>query len=288
MMPNGEIRRLKPKNIGVIGNGHHIKLSDDPTVDSPWDQSFEPEFDRADSAFPGLIAWLETLERCDPPFERARAERIVRQPVSDQQFATLIECLVSLAVRSPRCRSRAVSLAEHFRGPLPEHERNSLIGLNIRNAQRDAVKEISGRGKAMVLYSPEREFIYGDGFYNNMPIPVQHWHGPKLLVPLTPAIAVLFARPMQYMTEPRLVTLVLAQAETEKLNHAIQIYARQFLFFRTEQPTLDNAFAQGKHLIFADHRNPIELLIHAIPGVPPRDTSLDFLLDMPRGKVEIL
>lgn len=283
MMPDGKIQRLKPKNVGVIGNGHHIRLGSDATEESPWDETFEPVFNKPDSTFPALIAWLETLERCDPPFEREVTGRLFRQVSSDEQFQTLIECVVSLAVRSPRSRNRAVSLAERFRGPLPERERNSLIGLNIRSAQRDAVREIAGRGKAMVLFSPEREFIYGDGLYDNMPVPVQHWYGPRMLVPLTPSMAVLFARPMQYTPEPRLMTLVLAPTETAALNHAVQIYSRQFLFFRDEQPVLDEAFTQGRHLVFADHRNPVEPLIHAMPGVPPRNTSLDFLFERSRG-----
>jgi hypothetical protein len=131
----------------------------------------------------------------------------------------------------------------------------------------------------MVIFSPEREFIFGDGFYHNFSVPVQHLHNPKMLVPITPWMSVLYTRPMSYRTEPKLVTLVATAAETDALNYAVQVYARKAIFYRSERPTITEAFAQGKHLVFADHRNSVEQLIHFIPGVPPRDTSLDWLED---------
>ncbi|WP_447414900.1 hypothetical protein, partial [Clostridium perfringens] len=109
---------------------------------SPWDQNYEAEFQAADDAFPRVIEWLDGLERAGPPFEIPRQERILPQQITDEQFLDLLQCVVSLAVRSPMHRERSVSLAEHLRGPLPERERNNLIGANMRNAQRDAVKVI--------------------------------------------------------------------------------------------------------------------------------------------------
>jgi hypothetical protein len=279
LRPDGTTTCSTPNNFGVIGNGHFIKMGNEPGEVTPWDENFEAEFQHADSIFPSVIDWLDSLDRAGPPFERPVPERVTAVGASDQQYADLLECIVSLVVRSPKHREGAVALAEHLRGPLPERERNRLIGANMRHSQRNAVKEIGARGKAMIIFSPEREFIFGDGFYHNFSVPVQHLHNPKMLVPITPWMSVLYARPTSYRTEPRLATFVANAAETDALNYAVQVYARNAIFYRSEKPEITNAFAQGKHLVFKDHRNSVEQLIHSIPGVPPPDPNLDWFVD---------
>jgi hypothetical protein len=284
LQPDGTIKRSTPANFGVIGNGHHIKLSNNPNESSPWDESFEKEFQKADGNFPEVIDWLDDLDRVDPPFDRPIASRIIPQPTTDENFAKLIECLASLAVRSPMHREGGVRGAEYLRGEIAAREQHALIGLNIRHSLRNAVRQIGGRGKAMVIFSPEREFLFGDGFFNNLTPPVDHLLFPKMLVPLTPWMAVLFAQPTKYSTDPRLVTLVISPNETDEINHAVHVYASDALFYRAEQPVVTDAFAIGRHQIFQDDHNSVDALIHQIPGVPPRDTSLDWLLDrMRRG-----
>lgn len=280
LSPAGKIRRATPNNFGVIGNGHLIKLGDDPAVGSCWDTSFEREFQMADNNFPRVIDWLNSLDHCDPAFDRPVSSRILSQPVELEQFAALFECLVSLAARSPMHRERAISLAEHCRGPLPERERNSLIGANIQRTLRNAVRNNGNRGKAMVIFSPEREFIFGDGFFQNLTVQGEHWHYPKMLAPLTPSINVLFTRPMSYRPEPRLVTLVASAAEADALNYAVQVYARNALFYRSERPEVDEAFTCGRHQVFANDRNSVDTLIYEIPGVAPRDPNMDAVIDL--------
>jgi hypothetical protein len=278
LQPDGDVKSLTPRNIGVIGGGHWIKLGDkgEPT---PWDQSFESEFERADAMFPDVIRWLDSLDRRGPPFEIPRSRRMMTQPITDDQMGDVIECLVSLAVRSPMHRERAVSLAEDLRGPLPERERNSLIGLNMRDSMKRALGSLRGSGKVMVVYSPEREFIYGDGFFHNITPPCDIINNAKIVAPLTPWMTVIYARPSRFRTDPRLVTITATIAEAETMNRAVQIYARRQLFYRSEAPTITDAFRQEKHLIFRDDQNPIDGMIYDIPGISPRDASLDFLLD---------
>jgi hypothetical protein len=35
----------------------------------------------------------------------------------------------------------------------------------------------------MIIFSPKREFIFGDGFFHNLTVQGEHWHHPKMLVP---------------------------------------------------------------------------------------------------------
>lgn len=278
LSPHGEIQRARPESFGVIGNGHFIKLgeSDEP---SPWDHNFEGEFQSADDAFPHVIKWLDSLDRAGPPFEIPLRDRIMPQPAPDKRLHELVECIVSLAVRGPMYRERAVALAEDLRGPLPERKRNGLIGANMQRSQREAVKALCGRGKLMIIYSPEREFIFGDGFFHNLYAPVQHLSNAKILAPITPWMSVLFAYPTSYRVEPRLVTMTATMQETDRLNQAVQVYSGDQIFYRSEKPIITDAYKRGTHLLFADDRNPVDDLIYSMPGIKPRDTSLDFLRD---------
>jgi hypothetical protein len=276
LLPSGEARRARPAAFGVIGNGHSIKLGG-PGEPTPWDINFESEFQKADDSFPGLISWLDGLDRAEPPFEIERAQRILPQQVDDERLDTLIECIVSLAVRSPMYRERAVALAEDLRGPLPERERNALIAANMQRSQRSVVRSIRGGGKVMVLYSPERELVFGDGFFHNIYPPGEHIYNAKILAPITPWMSVLFVRPSSYRIDPRLVTMTLSIEEADALNYAVQVYAKEQLFYRTQRPAITPAYKGAAHFVFKDDRNPVDDLIYSMPGIPPRDTALDFL-----------
>jgi hypothetical protein len=283
LLPDGEERRARPESFGVIGNGHFIKLGNTPGEATPWDQNFESLFHHADDRFPAVIDWLESLS-FEPRAGQPRRSRFLPQPSTDELFRQMVESLTSLAIRSPMTRESCVSLAEHFRGPLPEWERNSLIAVNMRDMHRRALQNFGVRGKATAIFSPDKEFIFGDGFFHNLTSPSGPPHSPKILVPLTPRLAVLYACPMQYRAEPRLSTLVIGPDETEALNCVVQVYARDKLFYRSDKPALTDDYRAGKHLQFSNSGHIVDEMIHGMPGVPDRDTSLDFLGQLGRRR----
>ena len=274
LKPDGSFIRVPPARLGVIGNGHHIKLGSDDQP-SPWDQSFERAFDRADEAFPDLIRWLEGLGHRPVRDVKGLRDRFVAQQCTDDELCRMTECAVSLAVRGPMNREASVAIVENVRGPINTSERNALIGLNMRNSQRVVADSIGSRGKFVAIYSQTREFVFGDGFFHNVRNAQMAPHAPKMLVPLTPHISVLVCRPTRYMVEPRLSTLVLDDHEVDILNQAVQVYSRNAIYFRSEPPALHEAFRRGAHLAYEHPGNPIDSLIHSIPGVPARDASLD-------------
>lgn len=279
LTPDGETRSAPPKNWGVIQNGHIVKIADDPSVFCPWDESYEHQFHNADSNFPKVIEWLEHGYSEDRRHLTDRPKRFTPMDIEDDMFSLVIECIVSLASRSPRTRDRAVALAEHFNGPLPPRKRDGLIGMNIRHFHRDVVRNIGGRGKVAVLYSPEKEFIFGDGFFHTLVSPPTPPHNPMILVPITPNIAVIYARPMQYSTEPRLVSIIANDEEVEAINESVQIHSRDMVFYRSQKPTIIEPFKRNLHLIYANNDNPIDYIIHAIPGIPDRDREMERWLE---------
>lgn len=273
--PEGSATPAPPNQFGAIGDGHHIKLGEERGEGSPWDMSFETQFDRADRTFSGLLNWLDDLPRCDPPFSRPIMERIVAADVTDIRFLDLIERIVSLVIRSPGQRSTASALALDFMPDMSARKRDAILGLNMRNSHPTLVRNIGGKGKALVLFSPEKEFVFGDGLYSNVHSPTDHQYTPKMLVPLLPWMAVAFIKPSSYFEDPRLSTLIVNSQETEDLNHAVQVYSKNEIFYRFDKPVIEEVFAQAQHLRYRDHRNPVDRLFQCIPGIPPRDESLD-------------
>lgn len=265
LLPDGTLRFGQPRNLGVITNGHYVKLA--PGSETTWDYNFEPIFDRVDAAFPELIKWLQSLARNDLTVAVPIAQRFHPQEASDEEIARLVECVLSLAVRSPKNREMAVSVAEQLQGPLPERGRNAIITMSIANSLKQAVQCVGVRGKFVVLYSPHREFIFGDGFYSNLRSPVQIYYRAKILVPITPEICVLHVQPTQYISNPRLSTIVVSQEEADELNKVVQIYARQAIFFRSQKPVIIAEYEKAEHLEFYDHHNTVDALISLVPGV---------------------
>ena len=274
LSPDEEVRCAPPENFGAIRDGHHIKLS--PTGGEPtvWDESFEKVFDEADGHFPSVIDWLHGLDRRPANDGSSPQARFHPVNASEDRLRNLVECLVSLAVRSPMNRAAAVSIAESIsRKPLKNRERNSIIGLNIRGYQRTVADSIGTRGKFVVLFSPEREFIFGDGFFHNITSAPMAPAMPRILAPLTPAMSVLHAIPGgRYMEEPRMTTMVLRDDETEALNNTVQVYSGKELFFRSQQPQMTDDFRVGQYLCHTGHDHSIETFVRDIPGVIPFGT----------------
>lgn len=266
LKPDGTVLRIPPKNLGVIGNAHHIKFSSKPGEPSPFDSCFESEYDIADNNFPDVISWLRSLDREYLPNLDLSARFIPNDYTADRLTA-LTECAVSLAVRSPRNREASVGIAEKLRGPIPRPERETLITYNIRSSQRIVSDTIGANGKYVVLFSNSKEFIYGDGFFHNICGVINRPVGAKILAPITPDISVCVIYPRHFRVEPRLSTIVLSDDEIDLCNEAVQVYSRQAIFFRSEQPEVQEAYARGEHLVYASSENSIDLLISHIPGI---------------------
>lgn len=275
--PDGSSVRVPPHKLGLIGNAHNIKLGRHPSDSTHWDTSFEKEFDKADSNFPSVISWLESLSYEFMPHSELRS-RFLAQPADDNQLRLLTECVVSLAVRGPMNREASVALAERLRGPISNPERDSLIGANMRQSQRLIADSVGVSGKFAVLWSHGREFIFGDGFFHNVKAVVNPPIGPKILAPITPTMSVIVSRPTSFTVQPRLSTIVLSNEEVDRCNHAVQVYSSQAIYFRNDRPMVEDVFACGKHLEYSHPDNPIDSLLLSIPGVPERDRSLDLLM----------
>lgn len=242
--PNGTVHRAPPGAFGAITNAHHMKMG------GPWDSTFEPIFNEPDNEMAAFVRWLGTLEASVASPDQPMVERILPQPLPDERAAQIARVTASLLARSPSIRASIKRTTEYYRrgfGLADPTADKTLIAANQRGLY-DAYRKRMTHGRWAILFSDEREFIAGDGFLHNFPASQDALNsGLKLVLPILPTATIVYMSPMQYPTEPRLVTLRLGGEEVERLNAITQVYASDFLFYRDEKPELSEPFKHGEH-----------------------------------------
>jgi hypothetical protein len=226
-----DIPQTNTKNFGVIGNAHSIKFAVKPTV---WDQCFEGIFQSADKAFPSILDWLNSLEKGKTYFN------LRSQQENKENLDILLECILSLVVRSPRFRHSLKSNISLYNKNVREH----LINLNQRDVLNRLKANTLGRGKFAILFSSDHEFIFGDGFYHNF-TSIDAPSEPKIIIPLLPNVCIFYSRPISYNPYPRLVTTELSKDEIDFINRTTMVYSRDFIFYRSQKPDVTSISVVG-------------------------------------------
>ena len=273
--PDGAVVPSTPINLGLITGGHDIVFE----TESPWEESFEHVFGGADNRFPDVVQELQSLAKAHRAARESQGDiTCYAQACQEQLLRSLLECLISLVVRSPKFRAGAVQAATRFWGAeLSKKEQKLIAAANVRATYWRLTRDLSVRGKYVLFCAESEEFIFGDGFYNNLWASTDNLFGARMLVPITPELCVLYVRPSQCNPVPRLVTRS-AQADLVALiNETVQIYAKDYLFFRSQQPRLSEHFKARDHREYYGF-DPVQELIEQIPGVPPRPAPEDALL----------
>ena len=65
--------------------------------------------------------------------------------------------------------------------------------------------------------------------------------------------------------------MILSEDEVAAVNHAVQVYSSEAIFFREERPEISQAFSEGRHLVYASNEHFIGNLIRSVPGVTQRE-----------------
>jgi hypothetical protein len=248
--PDGTEKSSKPESWGAIRNGHTVNFGPE------WMASFEGAFSRADTNFPYVVRHLLGVDSDFHQKMRSISKRLYPVKIDDKTLDHLRECLASLVVRSPRNRNMVIATVEHYRGSIQDkRERDNLIAMNLFHQFEAATKALRD-GKFIVVFSEDYEFIFGDGFYHNISPGYPTGTNPKLVVPLTPNLTIIYFRPTQYLTQPNAFSVRAERAEVEEFNKLIQVYSKDMLFFRSQWPQLLSAFTKATHLQFEYHRVP--------------------------------
>ncbi|MCF7964025.1 MAG: DUF4238 domain-containing protein [Methylobacter tundripaludum] len=235
-----DIPQTNTKKFGVIRNAHSIKLADKPTV---WDQSFEGIFQFADRAFPDILDWLESLH----------GRRVDALQEDQEKLDILLECLLSLVVRSPRFRNSIKLTIEHFGATANE----KVINLNLRDTFDKFKTSLFGRGKFAVVFSSEQEFIFGDGFYHNFTSSIGVPMEPRIIVPILPNICIFYSCPTSYKTDSRLLTMDMKEDDIDFINQTTMVYSRDYIFYRLQRPEFNEYFSCQQFLEYGAIGDPV-------------------------------
>lgn len=241
---NGYRKPYAPKAIGRISDGHNLLRG------GSWNDTFESLFDQPDNDFPKVVEWLHGLFR-KPVYSISR----VYAPVTpDSLMSMLSNCVASLIARNPTTRESVRQGALYFRrrvGMASEVVSDSLVAAGIKDLYLDYAKRIHRSGKFAFLYASEgKEFIFGDGFLHSF-LPVRG--GPleaHCLIPLSPFITVLWFYPARALIKPLAVTIQLTDEETSFCNQTIQVYSKDFIYFRSVEPEIDEGFSAAEHRLY--------------------------------------
>lgn len=258
---SGEVILSNPKGFGLISDGHNILFDGG----GPWESTIEPYFDRPDSNMTHMVSWLSSLRQeviPDVAIERPQ----LPHDVSDENLNTLRECIISLAARSPNYREAHNSYVEQFRGSggIAKSESKSLIAMNIHQKYKTLVRNTKGLGKFAILFSGEKEFIFGDGFYSNITATTEYPYNLKAVVPMTPHIAVVWSSPMACRSYPKLISVHVDTHTVKTVNESVQVYSREYLFFRAQLPELMDDFRACEHREYRQNTDPVAELIDSL------------------------
>ncbi|EIC31338.1 MULTISPECIES: hypothetical protein [Methylomicrobium] len=231
----------KHEKLGYITDAHSIKFADKPT---DWDECFESSFDSVDNnkGFRYIIAWLKSLESSiDSPKEE------------QDNLDKLLECVLSLIVRSPRFRNQ-IKLNIDITGT---SLRKNLISLNQRDTFHKFKTALLDHGKFCIAFSRDYEFIFGDGFYNNFTSSIGAPIEPRAIVPILPNICVFYSHPSYCKRNPRLITIELEQTEVDFINQTTMIYSQNYVFYRSQKPIITESFSCKKFLKYDPNGDPV-------------------------------
>ncbi|MBU9829713.1 DUF4238 domain-containing protein [Rahnella sp. FC061912-K] len=257
----GESTEVKPKSLAVIKNGHIIKLSDNPEKRSSFDQNFEFFFDKADYNSNVIINLLSEIRikhfQCES--ESSTKSNIC----SSEEHELLIEIIVSLAVRSPMYRDGCIAIAEKIRGEIRALEKDRLIAINMRDALKNITNHIKNEASIYLLLSKEKEFIFGDGFYHDIPTVTIPNRSPTLVCPLTPHICVIIDA-KERKKDDSLISVAVNEEEVKICNDTVQVYSKNEIFYREDKPILSEHFKDNIRKEYYHYDNPLLKLLEKI------------------------
>lgn len=260
MKSDGSSFRTQNFRLGGIRNAHSHRYTEE-WGDSPWNQSLEGVFQTVDDIIPRIVREIS--------FEsEGQVAGWTSFQASDWIKDNLAPFLASLCMRSPRTRYLASRLGRELTG----FERHSRTDLNVSLSNAIAgfkaySQSLPGRGKFGILRAMEGEFIYGDGFYHNLEARGDVVSYPRMLVPLTPTVAVIFCRPSSYFTEPMFSETFISKEEVDRLNDLVQVHSERFLFYRSISPKIHAAFSLGEYRTVTPQSNPAIRLMDSLLDV---------------------
>jgi hypothetical protein len=265
--PSGEVKSGQPpkKGSGKKGfaqkrGGHkmHFGLS-------PWNHTFEPEFDEVDNAGP-LI-----LRRMDKQLQ-GEDQGLLDPTVVAITTDTLIKLCFSLMVRSPAFRYRYSYAGKSF-GVGYNEETGKANVEHFWGSARNIDLNKCNSGELLLLHSENAEFCFGDGLCDTIFARPISWH-PKgvhwvadlsgeAFIPLLPNLcAYLHFSRGDCGTKTNVIQVT--SNVVDEVNALTQVYSKEQLFFRSIKPALTPEYMRREHSIVSREHQPFHSALRAL------------------------
>lgn len=248
---SGNLVSSNPKEFGQISDGHNMLLS----KTSVWNSTVEGFFDIPDGAMSSIVDMLKKLCTSNNSCISSEIEN------DSDKLNLLRECLISLLIRSPLYRYNITQNLYKYRSHIDKREARTLIAGNINQKYHSLINNSKNSGRFVVLFSSEKEFVYGDGLYSTLSASADRLGNFKTVIPITPNIAVVWSIPRYCSSLPKIRALSVSDDVVTVINNATQTYSKEYLFYRNEAPTLIEEFTCNQHLMYDDHEDPIFQLV---------------------------
>ncbi len=116
----------------------------------------------------------------------------------------------------------------------------------------------------MFLYSKAKEFIFGEGYLNNFQ-GTSYASNLRAVVPLTPELAVVCFSGSWRTPPSRCCSLYATLEDVAAINELSQVYTKEFVYFRSQRPTILEVFSRNGFLRREYHRDAvIEAIIQTV------------------------
>ncbi|WP_338273711.1 hypothetical protein [Roseicyclus marinus] len=262
--PYGEVKSAKPPQKGSSKTGFAHKRGGHKLQFgvSPWNHTFEPDFEKIDNAGPPILKHIaKQLEGGDEVlFGPSEVERTTN---------TLIKLCFSLMVRSPAFRYLYSRSGESFGLGYNEETGKANIQQFWSFASQIDLKKCNS-GNLLLLHAENSEFCFGDGLCDTIfsrPVSWRpqgmHWVADLIgdaFIPLLPNVcAYLYFLRGGFGSKIQLFPVT--SNIVKEVNTLTQIYSKEQLFFRAVCPTLTPEYRRREHLMVSTGQIPlIEML----------------------------
>ena len=244
---------------------------------SNWETNFESEFD-IDNEIRVIVDALNRLK----PYGRTPSELIALMALlfrkdralydmckfydlDEQIHRNLLLLIYSLLIRSPAKRFRYEHYPQMIGFPPDENVGKANMSQNYAMAKRLCREGFMSNQYFVLLYSPIKRFIFGDGSLDWLTdeLVAGRIRG-RTIIPLIPHLCVYFCTPMRMRPSPNCASLSVAPWMVDWINEITQIYSKDKLYFLGREPILTEEFRTGK---FLEHKNRVDDFINMLDGI---------------------